>query len=250
MNEPKTLKTTGSTGGLVVITEKLPHVRSIALGVSYALGSRDDPQGQEGICHLIEHMVFKGTETMSGKEISIAAESHGAELNAFTDREATCFYGRFPADQSGPVTRLLAEVVSRPGFDPAELEKEKNVIAEEIRATEEDPEAQAVNLLFRAVYGEQPMGRPIAGTCGSLGQISRSHLFDFFRAHYGTGCSVVVAAGDVEHDQLVELLTPALTVNSGCRQPARQRAVVRPPASAVQSRPDISQVHVCMARPG
>lgn len=249
MREQKMLKTTGDAGGLVVITEKLPHVRSVALGLAYALGSRDDPEGQEGMCHLIEHMVFKGTETMSGKDISIAAESHGAELNAFTDRETTCFYGRFPSDQCEPVTRLLAEIVSRPGFNQAELEKEKEVIGEEIRATEEDPEAQAVNLLFRVVYGEQPMGRPVAGSCESVGRIGRSHLLDFFRTHYGRECGVVVAAGDIEHEQMVELLTPVLTNNRGCRLPGREQVEIRPPASAVQSRQDISQVHVCLARP-
>lgn len=249
MSEPKMLKTTGDTGGLVVITEKLPHVRSVALGLSYALGSRDDPEGQEGMCHLIEHMVFKGTETMNGKEVSIAAESHGAELNAFTDRETTCFYGRFPSDRCEPVSRLLAEIVSSPGFREPDLEKEKEVIAEEIRATEEDPEAQAAILLLRAVYGEQPMGRPVAGTCESLHRIRRTHLWDFFRAHYGRECGVAVAAGDIEHEQMVDLLTPILTAKRGCQPPVRKRTEIRPPASVVQTRPDISQVHVCLARP-
>ncbi|MBM3315564.1 insulinase family protein, partial [candidate division WOR-3 bacterium] len=117
------LKTTGAAGGLVVVTEYLAHVRSVALGLSYRLGGRDDPKGRDGICHLIEHMVFKGTETMDGKAVSIAAESQGAELNAFTDRETTCFYGRFPSDRREPVAGLLAEIVTRPAFSETELQK-------------------------------------------------------------------------------------------------------------------------------
>ena len=97
------IRTTTLPSGLVVISERLPHIRSVALGVHFLTGGRDDPSGKAGIAHVIEHMVFRGTPDKDVIAINIAAESHGAELNAFTDKETTCFYGRFPGDQFGPV---------------------------------------------------------------------------------------------------------------------------------------------------
>jgi predicted Zn-dependent peptidase len=236
-------------GGLTVITERLEHIRSVALGVNFRVGSRDDPVEQAGTAHAIEHMVFKGTADRDAIAINIAAESHGAELNAFTDKESTCFYGRFPGDQSAAVTALLCEIVTSPAFSQAELVKEKQVISEEIRTANEDPDSTAVNLMFQSAYGAHPMGRQIAGTLESVERIDEGDLRGFYRRHYGPGCGVAVAVGDVDHDRVVAALAPLLGHHDPCIPVARAAPEPGPAAVKVETRRDLSQVYVSLSRP-
>ncbi len=243
------IRTTVLDSGLVVITERLPHVRSVALGVSFAVGGRDDPAGKGGIAHMIEHMVFRGTRDKDVIAINIAAESHGAELNAFTDKEATCFYGRFPGDQSEPVTALLSEIVSGPAFRAEELAKEKEVISEEIRTAQEDPDSLAMNLVFRALYGGHAMGRQIVGTLDSVTGLADADLRGFYSGFYGLGCGVAVAVGDVEHERLCAALSALLKGRDGCRPPGRAPADGRRPQVLVETRKELTQVYLCLARP-
>ncbi|MEO0085651.1 MAG: pitrilysin family protein [candidate division WOR-3 bacterium] len=247
-SDGNSVRTTALGGGLVVLSERLEHIRSVALGIDFRLGSRDDPAGKSGTAHLIEHMVFKGTKEMNAQAINIAAETHGAELNAFTDREATCFYGRFPGDRRRPVTALLAGIVSGPEFNQSELEKERQVVTDEIRTADEDPDSAAVNLLLKAVYGDAPLGRPVAGTVDSVAQISRADLRSFYDSFYGAGCCVVAAVGDVDHDELVELATTHLDRPARCAT-SRQPAEYTSPRALVQTRADLTQTYVCLARP-
>uniref|UniRef100_A0A7C4GI71 Insulinase family protein n=1 Tax=candidate division WOR-3 bacterium TaxID=2052148 RepID=A0A7C4GI71_UNCW3 len=242
------IKTTALSGGLVVLSERLAHIRSVALGIDFRLGSRDDPAGKSGTAHLIEHMVFKGTRDLDARAINIAAETHGAELNAFTDREATCFYGRFPGDRRRPVAALLAEIVSAPEFAPTELEKEKQVVADEIRTADEDPDSAAVNLLLQAVFGDSPLGKPVAGTLDSVAGISPADLRSFYDSFYGSGCCVATAVGDVDHDELVELAATSLD-RPGRAAASRTPAAFAPRRALVEVRPELSQVYVCLARP-
>ncbi len=235
--------------GLVVISERLPHVRSVALGVSFLNGGRDDPPDKSGIAHLIEHMVFRGTPDKDVIAINIAAESHGAELNAFTDKETTCFYGRFPGDQFGPVVALMAETVSGPAFRDEELAKEKEVVSEEIRTSQEDPDSLAMNLLFRALYGDHGMGRQIVGTLDSVTSLSDADLRTFYSNFYGPGCGVAVAVGDVEHEQLAEALASLLEGREACRPSKRTTADSQPPRVLAATRNELSQVYVCLAKP-
>jgi predicted Zn-dependent peptidase len=244
------LKKTVLPGGLLFISERLPYVRSVALGLAYHLGGRDDPAGQEGAAHLVEHMVFQGNAERDAKGISIAAESLGADLNAFTDKELTCFYGRFPSDEQVRVTRLLGEILAVPGFGETELAKEKRVIAEEIRTTDEDPDGKASHLMFRAHYGEHPMGSQIVGTMESVEGIDREWLSRFYDDRYHPGTGVAVAVGDVRHEELAEALGQALADRSRSG-PGPERAESTPGASAVLShmRSELSQVYVCMCWP-
>jgi predicted Zn-dependent peptidase len=198
---------------------------------------------------MIEHMVFKGTANKDAVAINIAAESLGAELNAFTDKESTCFYGRFPGDQSGPVMALLTEVVSAPAFRAEELVREKEVVAEEIRTSNEDPDSSAVNLMFRAAYGSHEMGRPIAGTEQSVSALADEELRARYRRLYGPNCAVAVAVGDVEHTRVADRLGALLDRHDGCTPMTRTRPQPVRPDSGVETRKDLSQVYVCLAMP-
>jgi predicted Zn-dependent peptidase len=237
------------SNGLLLITERLPLFRSVCLGLAFRLGGRDDPPDLAGLCHVNEHMVFKGTERLDARAISFAAESLGAELNAFTDKELTCFYGRFPSDQQLPVTGLLSEIVARPAFAPAELEKEKEVIAEEIRTGEEDPDSKAFSLAFEALYSDHPMGWPISGTVESVRRLEPEYLRRAYAERYHAGNAVAVAVGDVRHEELARTIErefghwPKLAAETR-RPPAPVPAVAR-----VATRKDLSQVYLCLAVP-
>jgi predicted Zn-dependent peptidase len=241
------IEATRKAGGLFVISEHLPYLRSVALGFAYRVGSRDDPSGKEGCAHLIEHMVFKGTQTLDARSINIYAEAHGAELNGWTDKEGTCFYCRFPSDQTGPMIRLMRKILTAPAFAERELQKERQVVAEEIRMNEEDPEASAVNLLLKAVYGEEPLGKPVVGTIDSIAQVTSRDLLKFYQTQYARAGSVVVAVGDIEHRQLVAMLDN-LDQQTG-QDLNRPRSRMMPVRILSQTRRDISQVYVCLARP-
>lgn len=236
-------------GGLVVITEKLPYVRSVALGISFRVGGRDDPADKVGLAHMVEHMVFKGTPDKDAVAINIAAESLGAELNAFTDKEGTCFWSRAAGDQAGPVTELLCEIVSGPAFAATELEKEKLVVAEEIRTAAEDPDSTAASLLFEAVYGSHPMGWPIAGTVESVARITSQSISDHYHRYYGPAHGVAVAVGDVSHQAMVDRFAPLLAEHNECVPVVRNAPTPAQAGLRLETRRELSQSYVCLARP-
>ncbi len=242
------LKQTVLRDGLLCVTERLPHVRSVALGLSFGLGGRDDPPGSEGLAHFVEHMVFKGTGRRSARDISIAAERLGADLNAFTDKEQTCFMARFPGDRQREVTGLLAEVVSGPAFDAGEVEKEKSVVGEEIKTAEEDPDLKAGSLMYRALYGDTPMGNPVVGTAEAVQALDADGLRRQFRQRYHASTGVVVAVGDVSHELVVDVVSREFRVPAG-NPVGRSRERAAEPAVKVQTRPELTQVHVYLTRP-
>lgn len=234
-------------GGMFVITEKLPNFHSVTLGFAYRVGARDDPSGREGTAHLIEHMIFKGTEELNAKAINIIAESHGAELNGFTDKEGTCFYARFPQDQTEVIVKLMRQILATPAFAEPELIKEKEVVREEIRAGDEDPESCALNLLFAAIFGDSPLGRPAIGTFESIDPISDRDLRDFYRTYYCADNGVIVAVGGVDHLGLVDLLSEFS--NQKCCPLVRQPSLPGQRNFLTRHRSDISQVHLCLGIP-
>lgn len=241
------IQATRLPGGLFVITETLSYLHSVTLGFGYRVGSRDDPLGGEGIAHLIEHMIFKGTEELDARRINIIAETHGAELNGFTDKEGTCFYARFPSDQTDTIVDLMGKILSTPAFAETELSKEKEVVSEEIRASDEDPESCAFNLLLRVLFGDTPLGRPGIGTLDSIVQIGRTDLLEFYKTYYSADAGVVVGVGDINHNQLLEKLA-GFEGRKGI-PPQRQGSIFRNPGVLTRTRPDISQVHLCLGVP-
>jgi predicted Zn-dependent peptidase len=243
------VRTTRLDCGLEVITEHLPWIRSIALGLAYRIGSRDDPEGMAGLAHFFEHMVFKGTAELSAREISLRSESLGAELNAFTDKELTVFYGRGPGDTRRATAELLAEIVARPAFAPAELAKEQAVIAEEIRSTDEDPDSRTLNLTFEAVFPAGPMGWPVAGTLASVAAFDAATLDRLYPRRYHCGSGLVVATGDIDHDELVATIADRLGRPAPAGLPPRAPAVAGPPAVLSSRRDELSQVYICLAWP-
>ncbi|HOP06805.1 MAG TPA: pitrilysin family protein [candidate division Zixibacteria bacterium] len=191
--------------GLRVITEKVPSVRSVSMGVWINVGSRYEDDSEGGMSHLIEHMLFKGTKTRSAKDIADSLESIGGNLNAFTSREQTCYTARFPAAYIDRAMDVLADMTSRSTLTPTNLKREKQVILEEIKETEENPSDHIYDLFNIAFWGKHQLGRPILGTEKSVSGMPRNSIFNYLSRHYRAGSIVIAAAGALSHDRVVKL---------------------------------------------
>ena len=170
--------------GLTLLTESMPDVRSVSIGVWLRRGSRDEAARLNGISHFIEHLVFKGTERRSAREIALAMDTVGGQIDAFTSKEYTCFYAKVLDEHLDVALELLADIVQRPLFDPLELERERQVVLEEIRMVEDTPEELVYDLFSDGVFPRHPLGRPIQGTARTVGGFSRRQLQRYFGEAY------------------------------------------------------------------
>jgi predicted Zn-dependent peptidase len=190
-------------GGLRVITEHLPAVRSAAFGIWAGVGSCDEDLAHAGATHYLEHLLFKGTRRRTALEISAALDAVGGELNAFTGKEYTCYYARVLDADLPLAIDVLSDMVTSSLIEPKDVEAERGVILEEIAMNDDDP-ADTVHEAFAAqLFGDTPLGRPILGTVGSINAITRDQISDHYRARYTPPSLVVAAAGSVKHDAVV-----------------------------------------------
>lgn len=204
-----TYRKTTLPNGIRIVSETIPHVRSVSIGVWVHVGSRDESASTNGISHFIEHMVFKGTERRSVREIAQSIESVGGYLNAFTGKEHTCYYARVLDEHAALALDVISDMVLRPLFPEKELEKERGVIIEELKNAEDDPEDIIHDLFDKSVFGPHPLGFPVIGTENNLRAFSRSDLIKYFRRHYVAQNLVVAAAGNLQHEYLVDLVQRA-----------------------------------------
>ena len=189
--------------GVTVATAEMPHMTSVSVGLWLGVGARYEPAELNGVCHFIEHLLFKGTKRRSAKEISQAVEGIGGYLNAFTSEETTCFHARAGAERFGELLEVLMDMFLDSQFDPVEIDKEREVIKEELAMYMDEPQHQVQELLNATLWPEQPMGRPITGTAKTLEAMTRSHLVGYLRDYYVAGNALVVAAGRLKHRQVL-----------------------------------------------
>jgi predicted Zn-dependent peptidase len=190
-------------GGLRVITEHLPAVRSAAFGIWAGVGSCDEDLAHAGATHYLEHLLFKGTGRRTALEISAALDAVGGELNAFTGKEYTCYYARVLDADLPLAIDVLSDMVTGSLLEPKDVEAERGVILEEIAMNDDDP-ADTVHEAFAArLFGDTPLGRPILGTVGSINGITHEQISDHYRARYTPPSLVVAAAGSVQHEAVV-----------------------------------------------
>ena len=190
--------------GIRIISEHIPYFRSISLGIWVASGSRGESIDLNGITHLIEHLVFKGTKKRSNKEIAIEFDSVGADFNAFTDKENSCFYCDFIDTHLYKCTELLFDVVLNPSFLQENLDTEKNIILEEIKMVEDTPSEDIFNYYYELVLNSHPLSLSILGTRKSLQNIGVKDVWEYFDKRFVFRNIVVSAAGNIKHDELVE----------------------------------------------
>jgi predicted Zn-dependent peptidase len=193
--------------GVRVATAEMPHMVSVSVGIWVGIGSRYETPSQNGACHFIEHLLFKGTRKRSAKEISQAIEGIGGYLNAFTSEEATCFHARAGHDHFQELLDVLMDMFLHSRFAPVEIAKEREVIKEEMAMYLDEPQHQVQELLNATLWPEQPLGRPITGTPETLDAMSRAHLLTYLRDHYVGNATLVVVAGKIRHRQVVRAVS-------------------------------------------
>ncbi len=190
--------------GLRVVTDAMPHLETASLGVWVGAGSRHELAHQQGLSHLLEHMAFKGTHSRSAQSIAEEIEAVGGDLNAATSVEQTAFYAHLLAQDAGLALDILADILLNSTFDPAELEREKGVILQEIGSVEDTPDDLVFDLFNATAFPGQPLGRAILGTPHSVAAFERSAIDGYLGSHYHGGAMVVAAAGAVEHARMVD----------------------------------------------
>jgi predicted Zn-dependent peptidase len=189
--------------GLTVATAEMPHMMSVSVGLWIGVGSRYEPAQLNGVCHFIEHLLFKGTKTRSAREISQAVEGIGGYLNAFTSEETTCFHARACHDRFDELLDVLLDMLLDSRFDPVELSKEREVIKEEMAMYLDEPQHHVQELLNATLWPDQPLGRPITGTEKTLDAMTRAHLVGYLRGNYVPANTLIVAAGKLKHGQVI-----------------------------------------------
>jgi len=212
--------------GLTVVTEEMDYLRSVSLGIWTRSGSRHEPIEQSGISHFIEHMLFKGTRHRSTQEIAFETDLLGGNLDAFTSYECVGYSTKVLDEHLNRAFDLVADLVSAPLFDPADITKERQVILEEIKMIEDAPDELATEVFLKNFWPDHRLGTPISGTEGSIAMISREDLFSYWQQVYTPANLVVAAAGHLHHDRVVEMADTQLgpLPNSGY-QPSDTRPV-------------------------
>ncbi|CAM3275586.1 M16 family metallopeptidase [Rhodothermus bifroesti] len=237
--------------GLRIVTETIPSVRSVAVGLWIDVGSRDERDEEAGISHFIEHMVFKGTERRRTHQIAQRIEYVGGYLNAFTTKEHTCYYVRVLDEHLARALDTLIDLVFRPRFPDREIEKEKEVILEEMKMYEDTPDEYIFDLFEAVIYGEHPLGRPIVGRAETVRAFNRAMLVDFMMRQYTPFRMVLAAAGNVVHERVVTLAARLLR---DVALPAGDQRVRLPvpayqPAKRLEQRA-VQQAHVVLGGRG
>ena len=235
--------------GLTLVTEAMPHVRSVAIGVWLKRGSRHETPEQAGISHFIEHMVFKGTRNRSAEAIASQVDSIGGHMDAFTAKEYASFHLKVLDEHAPLAVDILADIVMNPLFDPSEMTKEKKVIFEEMSMVEDTPDDLVMELFSAAFWPDHPLGRPILGTRRSVARFTRADLASFFRKVYQPSNIVIAAAGHLEHAKVSRLVDR----HFGGLERGRNGGPPRPPRPAskivTRSKKELEQVHLCLGTP-
>jgi predicted Zn-dependent peptidase len=233
--------------GVRVVTEAMPSVRSIALGFWIRSGSRDEPTEQAGISHFLEHLLFKGTERFSSREIDEVFDAMGAEVNAGTGKETTSVYSRFLDRHLEHAFDVLQDMVLRPAYP--DIDSERQVVIEEIAMYEDEPSDKVHDVLSGAIFGDHPLGRPIIGTADVISSVPVPTISDWHDRRY-TGANIVVAAaGNLEHDAVVEMVSGAVAVDGdGTKAVTASPNGVSPVLRFHEK--ETEQYHLCMGGPG
>ncbi len=235
--------------GIRVLTERMPHVRSVAVGIWLGTGSRREPDNRGGISHLIEHLVFKGTANRSAETIARTMDSVGGQMDAFTTKEHTCFYVQVLDEHLPLAVDLLTDILLHPLFDSEELEREKSVVLQEIKMVEDTPDDIIHDIFAEQVWVGHPLGRPILGTRDRVNGFSRQAVLDHFAEEYVPPTIIVAVAGNVEHERVVDLFARAF---EGFQRTPMDRTDAPPrlsPGVQIVGK-TLEQVHVVMGFPG
>ncbi|ACL06422.1 peptidase M16 domain protein [Desulfatibacillum aliphaticivorans] len=235
--------------GIRIVTNSMPHVRSVSMGVWVNVGARDEPLENNGMCHFIEHMVFKGTEKRDAFQIAAEMDAIGGNANAFTGMEDTCYHGKVLDTHLPRLTDILSDIFLNSVFQPEEFVRERAVILQEIGMQDDSPDDRVHLMTSEALFGEHPLGRSVLGSPDNLLSFEAHSLLDYLKEWYQPSRIVITAAGHLDHDDFVSLTGPAFEqVSPGPELPQRVPPKNKPELR-VEHR-DLEQVHLCLAASG
>ncbi len=248
MNTPR-YQITRLANGVTIATAEMPHMESACVGLWALTGSRHEEVKRNGIAHFVEHLLFKGTPTRNAYEISRQIEGIGASLDAFTTEDHTCYYSRGPAETLAAMADVLIDIYCNASFDPQEIEREREVVIEEISMYRDNPSQHVEDLLAAAAWPGHPLGLPITGSEASVKRIKRGDIFSYHRQRYSGVNTVVTVSGRVEHNAVVDLIAPKLE----SMDPGETIPFSTVPPHMRQSGPrrmdetrDVEQAHLCI----
>ncbi len=235
--------------GIRVVSETLPKSRSVSIGVWVKVGSRHEPPELGGVSHFIEHMFFKGTARRSAKDIAIEMDSLGGEMNAFTSQETTTFYAKVVDEHLPVVIDILADILLGSRFDPADMEKERKVILEEIKSVEDTPDDYIHELFTSTVWPDNSLGRPILGIPETIKTLSHQSIISYIERYYLPKEIVISVAGNFEHSRLIELLNASFGKLSRTGVPKKDVTPDFTRATVVKKK-QLEQVQICLGCKG
>ncbi|MBI3670727.1 MAG: insulinase family protein [Acidobacteria bacterium] len=248
-NEQRDIQKHVLPNGLVVITESMPHVRSVSVGIWIRTGSRREPAELNGISHFIEHMVFKGTQRRTAEEIARSMDSVGGMLDAFTAKEMICFSAKVLDEHLPIALDVLSDLVLRPRFAEEDIAREKQVVLEEIKMDQDNPDYLVHEIFTQNLWQGHPLGKPILGTRETVKGFTRESLFACYRPWFAPNNIVITAAGHLEHVRLVELaarefadLAPVPNGHADTAPRPHARITTR-------TKRELEQVHICLGVP-
>jgi len=247
----RNIRKTVLSNGLTVLTEAMPHVRSISMGAWIGTGSRDEEAAVNGISHFVEHMVFKGTTSRSAQQIAREVDTIGGNLDAFTGKEMVCFNIKVLDENVVPALDVLADLVLHPIFTPEELAREQGVILEEIKMDEDNPDYLVHEIFTQNFWKNDALGRPILGTKKTVSSFNQQIVFDCYASRFTPRNMVFSAAGNLEHDNFVaqvEQQFSSLAAASAGLLP-KLSAPVATPHITLKRKKSLEQVQVCLAVP-
>ena len=237
------------TNGIKILTKRMPHVHSVSMGVWVNVGARDEALQENGLSHLIEHMIFKGTRKRSAYQIAKEFDAIGGQTNAFTAMESTCYHARVLEAHLETMVDILTDIFLNSVFDAHEVERERPVILQEIGMVEDSPEEYIHLLSGRSFWGDNPLGRSILGSPENIIRFDADAVRGFFQRCYQPERIVIAAAGRLDHQALVDLISPAFeSIKPGNGFPQRITPELQPRVALCHRQ--LEQAHICLSAPG
>ena len=244
-----TVNKTELSNGIRILSQKMPHTRSVSMGVWVNVGARDEKPTESGLSHFIEHMIFKGTQRRSAYQIAKEFDAIGGHTNAFTTMENTCYHGKVMDTHLDTMVDILSDIFLNSKFDPREIEKERPVILQEIKMVKESPDEYVHLLSGKNFWGDNPLGRSILGSQKNIIQFDAAQIKNYFHRLYQPDRIVISAAGNVDHIHLVARLGPAFeSIQPG--NTITERITPQSQGLVNLTYQDLEQVHICLGMPG
>jgi predicted Zn-dependent peptidase len=249
MNTERNLRRTELPNGLIVLTERMDHLHSVAMGVWIKSGSRCESAEMNGISHFVEHMLFKGTKSRSAQKIAREMDSIGGNLDAFTSKETICFNVKSLSDHVPIALDVLTDMVLNPTFAPPDIERERGVILEEIKIDEDNPDVLVHELFTQSFWKGHPLGQPILGTTETVGRLGQQQLFGYHGDRFHGGNMVFSAAGNLDHDRFVEAVAEKFSALAGGQTLSELSAPAPSARIILRNKKALEQVQICLGVP-